>query len=363
MKVMLVAGEASGDMYSAYLAKEIKKKNPDCELFGMGGIRMENEGVKVIFPISLDIIGILDFLLSIPKGFILLNKVCGFIKETKPDIVVLIDSAEFNLHLLQKIKRMNIKIAWLFPPTAWAWRRNRAKIVSKYVSLVLSTLPFERDFYKAYGAQVCFIGHPLLDIVKTNGKLEILDRKRVTISLLPGSRKQEIRRNLPIMINSAKLLSSFIPELQFFIILAPGIEKSFVEPFISGFNIKMVSHSYDAMAQSDILITSSGTATLEGTILGKPMVVVYKMDRLSWFLAKHLVKMKFASLPNIISNKMVVPELLGDNAKDELIAKEAISILNNKEKREDMQKSLLSVKDTLGPSGAMEEAAEAIIRL
>ncbi len=373
MKIMLIAGETSGDLYGGELAKEIKKIREDISLFGMGGTRMEREGVHILFPISLDIVGAIEAIFKIPKAIFLLNDILKVIKERKPDKVVLIDFAEFNLNLLKNLIPLEIKTAWLFPPTAWAWRKNRVRIVKK-ASLLLSTLPVERDFYKKEGANVLFIGHPLLDIVNSSFGIRgsgfgVVDKTKPIISLLPGSRKKEIERHLPVMVEVVKNL----PNTKFFLILAEGIERKMVEKYIKGLNISVIPYSskpllegldsYNIIAQSNLLITSSGTATLEAAILGVPMIVIYKMDKISFFLAKRFVKIKYASLPNIIAGKRIIPEFLGDDVNSLNIAQEAISILNNEKRKGEIKEALGKIKDTLGPSGAMERAAKAILEL
>ncbi|MEW6482109.1 MAG: lipid-A-disaccharide synthase [bacterium] len=356
MNIMLIAGEASGDLYGGYLSREIRKIREDISLFGMGGRLMEKEGVEILFPISLDIVGAMDVIFKIPKAIFLLNNLLRVAKERKPDKVVLIDFAEFNLWLLKNLVKLNIKTAWLFPPTAWIWRKNRIKIIKK-AGLILSTLPLERDFYKKEGANVVFIGHPLLDIVKINGNF--VDKKKPVISFLPGSRKKEIERHLPIMVKVAKALG----DIELFLILAEGIEREIIEKYIKGLNISIVPHSYDIMAQSDLLITSSGTATLEGAILGIPMIVIYKMDKISFFLAKAFVKTKYVALPNIIRGEKIVPEFLQDEANPSNIVKEALLILNDEKKRKEIKLKLSHIKDAIGPSGAIKRAARAIIDL
>ncbi|MEW6102200.1 MAG: lipid-A-disaccharide synthase [bacterium] len=360
---MLIAGEASGDLYGGCLAREIKKIREDISLFGMGGRLMEESGVEILFPISLDIVGALDALFKIPKAIFLLNNVLKVIRERKPDKVVLIDFAEFNLYLLKNLVNLKIKTAWLFPPTVWAWRKNRAKIVKK-ADLILSTLPIERDFYKKEGVNVLFIGHPLLDIVraeeqKSRRAEEGDNKKRPIISLLPGSREGEIQRHLPVMVEVAKSLS----DIELFLILATGVKKEEIEKYIKGLNISIIPHSYNTIAQSDLLITSSGTATLEGAILGIPMVVIYKMDRISFFLAKTFVKTKYVTLPNIIAREKIVPEFLQNDANPSNIAKEALLILNDEKKRKEIKLKLSHIKDAIGPSGAIKRAANAIIEL
>lgn len=355
MKIMLIAGEASGDMYGAYLAKEIKKIREDISLFGMGGPMMKDEGVEILFPISCDIVGAIDAILNIPKAIFLLNNVLLAIKKRKPERVVLIDFAEFNLCLLKRIPK-GIKTAWLFPPTAWAWRSKRANVVKK-AALILSTLPIERDFYEKMGVPVLFIGHPLLDIVKTDGDCK---KTKPIVSFLPGSRKCEIKRHLPVMKGVIKMLPD---NIDVFLIKARGIQEDIIFKYINGLNISIIPHSYNVMASSDLIITSSGTATLECAILGIPMIVLYKMDRVSFFFAKRMVKIKYISLPNIIAETEIVKEFIQDEATPLNITKEAISILGDTKKREEMKEGLSKIKELIGPSGAMKRAANAIINL
>lgn len=355
MKIMLIAGEASGDMYGSYLAKEIKKIREDINLFGMGGDMMEKEGVEILFPISCDIIGAIDAIFKIPKAIFLLNNVLSVIRKRKPEIIVLIDFAEFNLWLLKRIPK-EIKTAWLFPPTAWAWRKNRGNIVKK-ANILLSTIPVERDFYEKIKANVIFIGHPLLDIVKTDGDYK---KTKPIVSFLPGSRECEIKRHLPVMLEVAK---GFFDIVEPFIIRANGVSSEIVLKIIKGLNIKIVNHSYNLIASSDLIITSSGTATLECAILNVPMIVIYKMDRISFFFAKCLVKTKYISLPNIIAGYGIVKEFIQDKANPSNITKEAISILNDSKKRDEIKEGLSKVRDMIGPYGAIKRAANAIVNL
>lgn len=357
MKIMLIAGEASGDMYGAYLAKEIKNIREDISLFGMGGTMMEKSGVEVLFPISCDIIGVRDLIFKIPKTIFLLNNVISAIKEKKPERIVLIDFAEFNLMLLKRLLKTKIKTVWLFPPTCWAWRKGRVNIVKK-TSLILSTIPIERDFYKKKGSNVLFIGHPLLDIVKTHENYR--DKKKPIVSFLPGSRECEIKRHLPVMVEVIKMLPD---NIDFFLILAANIQKGIILKYTKGLNLSIVPHSYDIMASSDLIITSSGTSSLEGAILGVPMIVIYKMDMLSFFLAKCLVKIKYISLPNIIGGCEIIKEFIQDDAKPKNIKDEAILLLQNNKKREEIKERLCKIKDLIGPYGAIKRAAHAIIDL
>jgi lipid-A-disaccharide synthase len=358
LKIAIIAGEPSGDMYGARLVEALKKKTP-AWFFGMGGVQMKASGVELFWEMPLSIVGGIEALFAIPKALSLLKEVVHKLRETKPDLLILIDFAEFNLCLLKASHSLGIKTSWLFPPTAWAWRPGRAKAVARLCDLVISTLPFEADFYRASGAKVIFVGHPLLDIVKPKGRFALSGSQ--IIGLLPGSRRSEVKRLLPIMVDAVKRLSLHRKDTFSLLILSEAIQREQVEKEIKGIPCKIISDCrYEAMAGADILLVASGTATLEAAILKIPSVILYKMDLISWLLAKSFVKTKFIGLPNIIAGKEVFPELLQREAKAENVIKCIEKIL---EDRSGIEKELDVIKEMLGSEGAMNRASEALLGL
>lgn len=358
LKIAIIAGEPSGDMYGARLVEALKEKTP-ASFFGMGGEQMKVSGVELVWGMPLSIVGGIEAVFAIPKALSLLKEVVCKLKETKPDLLILIDFAEFNLALLKASHSLGIKTSWLFPPTAWAWRPERAKVVSRLCDLVISCLPFEADFYRASGAKVAFVGHPLLDMVKPEGRLTFSGS--IVLGLLPGSRRSEVKRLLPIMVDAVRRLSVRYKDILSFLVLSEAIQKELVEKYIKGIPCKIISDSrYEAMASADILLVASGTATLEAAILKIPSVVLYKMDAISWLFAKFLVQTKFIGLPNIIAGKEVFPELIQREARPENIVACVEKILKNKS---DIEKELEAIKEKLGLEGAMNRAVEALLGL
>jgi lipid-A-disaccharide synthase len=320
---------------------------------------MKASGVELVWGMPLSIVGGVEALFAIPKALSLLKEVVHKLKETKPDLLILIDFAEFNLCLLKASHSLGIKTSWLFPPTAWAWRPGRAKVVARLCDLVISCLAFEADFYREKGANVTFVGHPLLDIVKPAGRLPLSGSP--IIGLLPGSRENEVKRLLPIMVDAVKRLSLYRKDTFSFLVLSEAIPMESVERKIKGIPCKIISDcKYEAMAGADILLVASGTATLEAAILKIPSVILYKMDTISWLFAKSFVRTKFIGLPNIIAQKEIFPELLQRKAKAENIVACVEKIFENKEA---IEKDLDLIKEKLGCEGAMNRASDALLGL
>ncbi|MEK9148774.1 MAG: lipid-A-disaccharide synthase [Candidatus Desantisbacteria bacterium] len=358
LKIAIIAGEPSGDMYGARLVEALKERT-SASFFGMGGEQMKAQGVELIWGMPLSIVGGVEAVFAIPKALSLLKEVVRKLQETKPDLLILIDFAEFNLSLLKASHSLGIKTSWLSPPTAWAWRPERAKVVARLCDLAISFLPFEADFYRESGAKVIFVGHPLLDMVKPEGRLTFSNSP--IIGLLPGSRVSEVKRLLPIMANAVRRLSVRYKDLISLLILSPAIQRRLVEEQIKGIPCKIISdRRYEAMASADILLVTSGTATLEAAILKIPSVILYKMDTISYLLAKSLVRTKFIGLPNIIAGKEVFPELLQREARPENIVACVEKLLKDKS---DMEKELEAIKEKLGLEGAMNRASEALLGL
>lgn len=358
LKIAIIAGEVSGDMYGARLVEALKEK-ASVQFFGMGGEQMKGAGVELIWRMPLSIVGGVEALFALPKALAILREIVFRLRKVKPDLLILIDFAEFNLSLLKASSSLGIKTSWLFPPTAWAWRPGRAKVVARLCDLVISCLDFEADFYRKSGAKVAFVGHPLLDIVKSSERLPFSGS--LIIGLLPGSRLSEVKRLLPVMVDTVKKLSLGRKDTFSFLVLAEGVQRELVEKQIKEIPCQIICQQrYEAMASADILLIASGTAALEAAILKKPSVILYKLDRVSWFLAKSLVRTRFVGLPNIIAGKEVFPELLQERARPENVVREVERVLEN---RLNIEKELEKIREKLGPEGALDRAAEALLKL
>lgn len=366
-KVFIITGEASGDLYGGKLAKTIKKLSKDIELEGMGGYNMLKAGVNLTFDISgLSGIGSLEVISKIPKFFSRIKEVGNYLKGNKPDLLILIDFPEFNMRLARVAKGLSIPTIYYIPPTVWAWRKGRAKIIAKLVDKVISIFDFEAKIYKEAGNNVEFVGHPLLDIaIPKMTKKEAatkfgLNLEKKIIGILPGSRKKEIDVLLPIMLSSIEKIQDYLPDVQFILPLAPTLSLPNLPP-----HIKVVKDNvYEVMNISDLLIVASGTATLEATCIGVPMIIIYKVNCITYWLGKLLVSGNtggFIGLPNIVAGKEIVPELLQNKANPNSISQYAIDLLNNEKKRQEIINKLKEIKQKLGSPGATLMAAKTVV--
>lgn len=370
--IVIITGEASGDLYGGKLAKSIKELSPDVELQGMGGSNMLKAGVNLIFDITdLSGIGALEVITKIPKFFQRLKEVGNYLKENKPQLLILIDFPEFNMRLAKIAKSLMIPTVYYIPPTAWAWRKGRAKTMAKFVDKVISIFDFEAKVYQEAGNDVEFVGHPLVDIAVAKMTKEEacekfnLNPKKKIIGILPGSRKKEIEMLLPIMLSAVEKIQNHLPDIQFVIPLASTLSKEDISDFrfqISDFGI-IENNTYEVMNISDLLIVASGTATLEAACLQTPMIIVYKLNWLTWQLGKLLVSTGgFIGMPNIVAGKEIVPELLQNKAKPEYVSQYAINLLENEYKRKKIIQELTQVREKLGSKGATTRAAKAILK-
>ena len=360
MKIFFSAGEASGDVHGASLAREIKKISPSTEIFGFGGNLMAKEGVKLVRNFKdYNVMGVVEVLKNLRKIFQLLDDLTEIIRRERPDLLVLIDYPDFNWRLARRVKKFGIKILSYVPPSAWAWRKGRAKSCAAIADVFIAIFPFELPVYQAAGAKIFFLGNPLVDTVKPSmSKAESrkffgVNESEQVILLMPGSRKQEIKLLLPPMLEAVKLL----PDKRFFLPVADGVE-NLIDT--RGLNIKLVNSTrrYDLMQIADAAIATSGTVILEAALLNLPCVVLYKMAPLNFFIGKLLVDIKFFSLPNILADEKILPELLQDEVTPEKISYEVLKILDN---RSEVVKNLQTACAKLGESGAAARVAKKIL--
>ena len=364
--IMIVAGEPSGDLQASRVAVELKEIVPDLEILGMGGDLMEEAGVELIYHIrDSAVVGIGDVFTAIPAFLKKREHLKHLIRTKHPDALVLVDFGDFNMPLARFAHRLGIPVIYYIPPKAWAWRPNRAKKIAKTTTAVASIFPFAAEFYREAGANVAFVGHPLLDFARTD--LSCAEARRTlgldvdfpVLGLMPGSRRREIERILPVMLEVIDQIHWVVPDCQFVLPLAPGIDSATLPEMPL---VKVVRGSvYEAMRASDLMLIASGTATLEAACLGTPMIVVYKMSRLSWHILRALVKLKLSGLPNVIAGREIVPELLQDQVRAERITPIALELLQNPKKREAQQEQLRWVYEQLGEPGAAKRTAQLIL--
>ncbi|MDH7500487.1 MAG: lipid-A-disaccharide synthase [candidate division NC10 bacterium] len=372
-KVMMVAGEASGDLHGASLARELRSLFPKIEIMGMGGARMAGEGVRLVAHCSprSSVVGSVEAWGSLRALAHSFSSLYRALKKEHPDLLILVDFPDFNLLLGRLARRRQVPIIYYISPQVWAWRSGRLKTLRRLVDQVLVILPFEEDFYRKAGMKVHFVGHPLLDQVKpTLSREEVRSRLGVEggkklIGLLPGSRLGELKRHLPVMLRSATLLSKEDPSLCFAISQAETMEEEAMAAFLSGGEGRWrvwKGRPYDLMNAADLLIVASGTATLEAGLLGTPMVIVYRLSWLSGVLARILIRVEHVGLINLVLGKEVAPELLLEKATPERIAQVVGEFLNDPQRRETIRQELLSVRSRLGEEGASRRAALYILQ-
>ncbi len=353
----------------SHLVEATQEIDPEIEFFGIGGEGLRRRGMRILYPSqSLAVVGLTEVFLKIGTILRALQRLKRSLEEERPDLVILIDFPDFNLRLAKIAYRKGIPILYYVSPQVWAWRRGRVKLISRCVKKMVVLFPFEVSFYEREGVDVEWVGHPLIDIVKpTLSKEEAyqrfgLDPLRRTVALLPGSRQKEVERLLPPLLEASHLLSQEIPDLQFIIPLAHGISlKGLLKQPPSSSPLRVVEGwTYDVMNLSELLITASGTATLEGAILGKPMVILYKLSTLSYWIGRMLVQVDHIGLVNLVAEKGIVPELIQEEANPKRIAEEAFRILKDPICAQKMVELISGVRTRLGESGASRRAARIV---
>ena len=368
MKIMMSAGEASGDVHGAGIAREIKKISPTTELFGFGGNLMAEAGVKLIRNCKdYNVMGVVEVVINLRRILKLLNDLTEVIRIERPDLLVLIDYPDFNWRLAKRAKKLGIKILSYIPPSAWAWRKGRAHDCAAVADIFIAIFPFELPVYQAAGAKIFFLGNPLVDTVKpTLTQLEARKLFNVTVTdkiilLMPGSRRQEIKLLLPPMLDAVKILSTTRP-LKFFLPVADGVDRLSLQRQIEAAGVDVTltdsARRYDLMNIADAAMATSGTVVLEAALLNLPSVVLYKMAPLNFFIGKLLVDIKFFSLPNILADEKILTELLQDAVTPENIAAEILNLLDN---RSSVVEKLQSACAKLGSTGATARVAEKIL--
>ncbi|HEY6943706.1 MAG TPA: lipid-A-disaccharide synthase [Candidatus Acidoferrum sp.] len=374
--LLLSAGEASGDMYAARLATALKQRL-DVAIFGMGGPQMCAAGVEIIRDYSeVSVVGITEVLKRLPSLIRAMRHLVEEARRRKPPLAILTDFPGFHLRLARKLRPHGIRNVYYICPQFWAWRPWRVNLVRRRFTEALCIFPFEEKFYAGAGVPVKFIGHPLVGNVqptltrelfcKTHG-LQEADR---IIAVLPGSRRGEIGHHLPVLIEGLREIRQRIPgPPQIILAVAPGLDAARLEKnFPTEWHVRFISNdTYNALGAADLAIVSSGTATIETALLGKPMIVIYRLSPITARLAKPLVKTKFFSMVNLIAGRAVVPELIQNAFTPQRLAAEAESLLSGSPSGNprvlEMKRGLQEVQALLGPPGAVDRAADEIVRL
>jgi lipid-A-disaccharide synthase len=367
--VMIIAGEASGDLHGSRLVTAMCQRNKALFFCGIGGQALKASGVRIFVDSSeLSVVGITEAFSKLPnllKGMAVAKKT---LKRLLPDLLILIDFPDFNLNVAAFAKKLGIPVLYYISPQIWAWRPGRVKKIGKLVDHVAVILPFEEDFYKKHEIPVTFVGHPLLDMdldygTKTFQKPE---NDISVIGLFPGSRDREIDRHLPIMLGAAQILLKKMKNVKFMVSLAPDVKRKTVEEIVNKHkgiaDLEIVSgYVRKIFEKSSVVIAASGTVTLESAISGTPMVIIYKVSPISYWLGRAMIQVKHIGLVNLITGKKIVPELVQNQASPIRIADTVFNMLSDAPGLEKIRLELLQVKDALGGPGASERVADIAI--
>ena len=372
-KILIISGEASGDLHGANLVRELKKESPSLAFFGVGSKRMREAGVQMLADASeISVVGGTEVLTHLGAIYRVYSRLKRFLKEERPDLLVLIDFPDFNIMVGKAAKKLGIPVLYYISPQVWAWRKGRIKKIAELVKAVVVVFPFEVELYKSAGVDVRFVGHPLADVVKSEfTKIEArkhlgLDHTRRTIALLPGSRKKEITHLLPDMLEAARELDTMFRDLQFVLPVAPTLTMDFIRQHVevSGVPVKIVDGGvYDALRASDAAIVTSGTATLETGLMGVPMAIVYRMSKVSYFIGRLIIDVDHVGLVNIIAGKRLVPELIQQEATPQNMAVAISKMLRDPVYYKEITDGLAAVRVQLGDAGASARAAAVVLSL
>ena len=375
--VLMVAGEASADLHGSNLVKAMKRLDPDIVFWGIGGEKMDRAGVRILISAShMAVVGMTEVLNKLPVIARASRKLKSILKKNRPDLLILLDYPGFNIHIARTAKRFQVPVLYYISPQVWAWRSGRVKKMSRRIDRMAVILPFEEEFYSRRGMRVDYVGHPLMDasgIGKQKekcGKIHSYpftsDFRYPVIGLLPGSRNEEIKNLFPDMLRSVEIMKRRYPEMHCLLPLAPTIEPEFIQSFIenpaAGIDI-IRGDIQRVLSLCDVVLVASGTATLDAAIAEVPMVIVYRVSRVSYWIGKRVIKVPYIGLVNLVAGEKVVPELIQQEVTPQRIASEALAILENADIREQMKKNLGLVKERLGGRGASGKTAEIALEM
>jgi lipid-A-disaccharide synthase len=364
MRVLVSAGESSGDLYAARLVEILKSRHPGSDFFGCAGTRMQAAGVHaVVDQKSLAVVGIVEVVAHIPRIWREFRKLVTAARSQRPDVAILTDSPDFHLRLAKKLKRQGLPVVYLIAPQAWAWRQGRVHTMRKTIDRLLCIFPFEQGFFEKHGVPATYIGHPLARLVQaklTRGELGLPEDRRIVV-LLPGSRHGEVARHIPFLLDAIREIrkqAGILPVLA----LPEGFNvhnTSFWEP-IRAESIQVIEgHTWDVLAQAELALAASGTVTIEAAMLGVPMVTFYRVNALSWYLGRWLVKAPFLSMVNLVAERPIVAELIQHDMTAGRIAAEGLRLLNDPGARQKMRTDLAEVANKLSSDrDPMETAAD-----
>lgn len=372
-KIMICAGEVSGDLHAANLVQAVKKLDTNIKFFGIGGEKMKEAGVEIRDKtIHMGTVGVIEGVKYYPSFWRIKTKLSKTLEEEHPDLVILVDSRDFNLRVARIACKLGISTLYYIAPPIWAWKDWQTKRISRNIDRIIAIFSFEAEAYERAGAKVSFVGYPLIDLARPSmSKEEALRKFNLTakgliVGLLPGSRRHEIVKLLPLILKVAAKLNREFKGIQFLLAEASPVFHDEIARIVTGVDLPLkivYDQTYDLMNVSDLLIATSGTATLEATLLGTPVIVIYKTSFSTWLIGKILIKLPYIALPNIIAKEEIVPELIGFRLNEKRLTNVALELLHNKEKLEKMRARLKKVVEKLGRPGAVERAAKIVVEM
>ena len=373
VRLLLSCGEASGDLYAGALTRELRSLDPSVTIEGLGGPQFEAAGGRLIDDYrDIAVTGLTEAIAKVPRSFGALRRLVNAARRARPHALIVIDAPDFNFRLAPQIKKLGVPVIYYISPQIWAWRPARLNTIRGFADRMLVIFPFEEVIYREGGVPVEFVGHPLVDLMAPNATREQflsthgLAADRPTIAVLPGSRGNEVARILPDLVSSAERIRASIPEAQFLVARAPHLEDRLFMAAIRAagrYIVVVEGETNTVLAASDVVLTASGTATVQTALHNKPMVIVYRLSPLTYRLGRRLVTVDKIGMVNLIAGEKVVPELVQNAFTPEAVAREAISMLTDRERASRIREGLARVRERLGGPGASRRAAEAVFRV
>lgn len=372
-RVVIVAGEASGDAHAGRMIKALKNQRPDIQVSGIGGDALREAGAEIFTDFSeLAVMGLVEVLKRYRQIKAIFNQLVERLSKDKPDLLILVDYPGFNLKLAKKAHKLGIPVLYYISPKVWAWRPGRVKTIRRYVDHMAVLFPFEQTLYEDAGVPVSCVGHPLVDAVKSEltsseakRQLNINPEHRV-LGLFPGSRRSEVESLLPVMLQTAERIHQRHMDLEVLLPLAPGLDMAFLQPMLSQskLDIKVVKGDfYDVTRSCDAIVAASGTVTLEIALMGVPHLLVYRVAPMSYRILKRLVKIPYVGLCNIVTGQNIITELLQDEVTVENLDKQLTELLTNPQAKNRAEKIRQQVLEALGPAGGADNAAQLIVNV
>jgi lipid-A-disaccharide synthase len=366
-EIMLVVGEASGDAHGARLVEALHRRDSSLKIFGVAGEQLQRTRFEVLFTVAkLTGMGLVELFGNWSNLWRAYRLLKNALRERRPDLLVLIDFPDFNLRLAKLAKALRIPVLYYVSPQIWAWRKGRVRQIARWVDQMAVIFPFEAPFYARHGVKATFVGHPLLESVRATAKRDDalrkigLDPAKLAIALLPGSRRGEVSRHAPVMREAAALLARE-RNTQFFCVCASTIDAaemaaSFARP---GLRVPVIQHDrYDAIAAADLVWAASGTVTLETALLGRPMIIIYRLAWPTFLVARLLVRVEHIGMANLLAGERLVPELIQNDANAQRIAAESRALLDDPKARATISAKLLGLRERLGGAGAADRVAD-----